>query len=135
MNDTIHVHGSDYEHVLALSGVWNGIDIRYLIGRPYDIFANMLNDRAYETCEFSLSNYFMLKDRGAKWLHALPIFPYRAFRHSTLYVRKDSPLRELAELQGKRIGIPGFFDASRGLDAWDSCRLVWGKLVGLASGR
>lgn len=108
MNNTVDVHGGDYEHVLALSGVWNGINIRYLIGRPYDIFANMLNDRAYEACELSLSNYFMLKDCGAKWLHALPIFPYRAFRHSTLYVRKGSPLREPADLHGKRIGVPDF---------------------------
>jgi 4,5-dihydroxyphthalate decarboxylase len=50
----------------------------------------------------------MLKDRRADWLHAIPVFPYRAFRHSTLYVRKDSVLRQPADLRGKRVGVPDF---------------------------
>jgi len=138
MINTINVHGGDYEHVLALSGVWNGIDIRYLIGRPNDIFVNMLNDRAYEVCEFSLSNYLMLKDRGAKWLHAIPIFPYRAFRHSTLYVRKDSSLREPADLHGKRIGVPDFSMTAavwtRGILA-DQYGVNWSNLHWVVSGQ
>ena len=38
----------------------------------------------------------------------IPVFPYRAFRHSTLYVRKDSPLREPVDLRGMRVGVPDF---------------------------
>ena len=50
----------------------------------------------------------MLKDRGADWINAVPVFPYRAFRHSTLYVREDSPLRGPADLKGKLVGVPDF---------------------------
>ena len=82
--------------------------LRYTTAPLRDVFFRMLTERSYEVCEFSLANYLMLKDRGADWLHAVPVFPYRAFRHSTLYVRKDSPLREPADLRGKRIGVPDF---------------------------
>ena len=108
ISGAIDLHGGDYEHVLGLSGVRDGIDIRYVAESPRDIFTKMLNEQAYEACEFSLSNYIMLKDRGADWLHAVPVFPYRAFRHSTLYVRKDSPLGGPADLPGKRVGVPDF---------------------------
>lgn len=108
MPEAIEVIGGDYEHTLGLGGIRDGIDIRYTTALLREVFGKMLNERCYEACEFSLSNYLMLKDRGADWLHAIPVFPYRAFRHSTLYVRKDSPLREPADLRGKRVGVPDF---------------------------
>jgi 4,5-dihydroxyphthalate decarboxylase len=104
----IDFHGGDYEHVLGISGVREGIDIRYVERPLLEIFEGMLNERRYECCEFSLSNYIMLKDRAADWIHAIPVFPYRAFRHSTLYVRRDSPLNGPADLRGKRVGVPDY---------------------------
>jgi 4,5-dihydroxyphthalate decarboxylase len=98
----------------------------------------MLNERCYEACEFSLSNYLMLKDRDADWLHAIPVFPYRAFRHSTLYVRKDSPLREPADLRGMRVGVPDFSMTAavwtRGILA-DQYDVQWPDLHWFVSGR
>lgn len=105
---TIDLYGGDYEHVLGISGVREGIDLRYVERPLLEIFEGMLNERRYECCEFSLSNYIMLKDRAADWLHAIPVFPYRAFRHSTLYVRRDSPLEGPADLRGKRVGVPDY---------------------------
>jgi 4,5-dihydroxyphthalate decarboxylase len=106
--EAIELTGGDYEHTLGLAGIRDGIDIRYMTAPLRDVFLRMLTEHCYEACEFSLSNYLMLKDRGADWLHAIPVFPYRAFRHSTLYVRKDSPLQEPADLHGKRVGVPDF---------------------------
>ena len=104
----MEVYGGDYEHVLGIEGPRNGINIKYTIRPLLEIFEGMLNERRYECCEFSLANYIMLKDRGAAWLHAVPIFPYRAFRHSTLYVRRDSPMNGPADLHGKRVGVPDY---------------------------
>ncbi|HYC48432.1 MAG TPA: PhnD/SsuA/transferrin family substrate-binding protein [Burkholderiales bacterium] len=105
----VQFHGADYEHVLGLSGKWHGIDIEYVtVQPPRQIFERMLEERCYECCEFSLANYIMLRDRGADWLHAIPVFPYRAFRHSTLYVRRDSPMKTPADLRGKRVGVPDY---------------------------
>jgi 4,5-dihydroxyphthalate decarboxylase len=104
----IEVTGGDYEHTLGLAGIRDGIDIRYRTALLREVFVKMLNERCYEACEFSLSNYLMLKDRGVDWLHGIPVFPYRAFRHSTLYVRKDSPLSGPMDLRGMRVGVPDF---------------------------
>lgn len=108
MPEAIELTGGDYEHTLGLAGIRDGIDIRYKTAPLRDVFLRMVTERCYEACEFSLSNFLMLKDRRADWLHAIPVFPYRAFRHSTLYVRKDSVLRQPADLRGKRVGVPDF---------------------------
>ncbi len=138
MSESIEVTGGDYEHTLGLAGVRDGIDIRYTTAPLREVFVKMINERRYEACEFSLSNYLMLKDRGADWLHAIPVFPYRAFRHSTLYVRKDSLLREPADLRGKRIGVPDFSMTAavwtRGILA-DQYDVQWQDLQWVVSGR
>ena len=108
IKDKIELYGGDYEHVLGLAQLRDGIDIKYRIHPLLNVFERMLSERAYEACEFSLANYIMLKDRGADWLFAIPVFPYRAFRHSTLFVRRDSPLEEPASLKGKRVGVPDY---------------------------
>lgn len=138
MSAAIALYGGDYEHVLGLSGAREGIDIRYVERPLLEIFEGMLNERRYECCEFSLSNYIMLKDRGADWLHAIPVFPYRAFRHSTLYVRRDSPLKGPEDLRGKRVGVP---DYSMTAAVWtrgilkEQYGVDWAEMRWVASGR
>jgi 4,5-dihydroxyphthalate decarboxylase len=136
--ETVEVTGGDYEHTLGLAGLRDGIDIRYRTAPMRDVFLRMLTERCYQACEFSLSNYLMLKDRGADWLHAIPVFPYRAFRHSTLYVRKDGPLREPADLRGKRVGVPDFSMTAavwtRGILA-DQYGVRWQDLHWVVSGK
>ena len=138
MPEAIEITGGDYEHTLGLARICDGIDIRYATAPLRDVFFRMLTERCYEACEFSLSNYLMLKDRGADWLHAIPVFPYRAFRHSTLYVRKDSPLREPADLRGKRVGVPDFSMTAavwtRGILA-DQYGVQWQDLRWVVSGK
>jgi 4,5-dihydroxyphthalate decarboxylase len=50
----------------------------------------------------------MMRDRGADFLFALPIFPSRPFSHIALRVAKTSPLRDPSELKGKRVGVPDY---------------------------
>lgn len=104
----IEVVGGDYEHVLGLAGTVDDVHIAYRSHGLNEVFERMIAERAFEVCEFSLSNYLMLKDRGADWLVAIPVFPYRAFRHSTIYVRRDSPLRTFADIAGKKIAVPDY---------------------------
>ena len=108
MTRSIEVYGADHEHTLDLFPAGDDPPLIYKTASMMTVFARMLGERAYEVCEFSLANYIMLKDRGADWLHAIPVFPYRAFRHATLYVRKDSPLSGPIDLRGKRVAVPDF---------------------------
>ena len=34
------------------------------------------------------------------------MFPSRVFRHSSLYVRRDGPIKKITDLVGRRVGIP-----------------------------
>lgn len=63
----------------------------------------------YDAGEFSLANYCALKSRGQPFM-AIPVFPNRKFRHSYIFVREDSPLKEPAQLKGKKVGIPSWLN-------------------------
>jgi 4,5-dihydroxyphthalate decarboxylase len=104
----IVIHGGDYEHVRGMGGDVGGVRLAYRATSVRQVFVDMLATRCYEACEFSAANYLILRGTGHDWLTALPVFPYRAFRHSLLVVRKDSALNEPAELAGKRIGIDDY---------------------------
>jgi 4,5-dihydroxyphthalate decarboxylase len=65
----------------------------------------------YDTGEFSLANYLALKSREQPFV-AIPAFLNRKFRHSYIFVRDDSPLKEPAELKGKRVGIPSWLNTA-----------------------
>jgi 4,5-dihydroxyphthalate decarboxylase len=106
---TVVVHGGDYEHVLDFQGDDpGGIRLGYEPMATRQIFERMLAERVFEVCEFSLANYLTLRACGEAWLTALPIFPYRMFRHGLAVTRVDSALTSLAQLAGKRVGVPDY---------------------------
>lgn len=72
-----------------------------------DAFARhqrMIEDEAFDVCELSMSSYLMARQRGQAFL-ALPIFPYRMFRHGYVLINTDSGIDKPADLVGKLIGI------------------------------
>ena len=105
---TVELTGADYEHTTALEGARDGVLLKYHARPVGEIFGRMIAERAFEACEFSLANYMLLKSRGADWLKAVPVFPNRAFRHSTLFVRTDSDLTDPAQLHGRKIGVEDY---------------------------
>jgi len=63
----------------------------------------------FDGAEFSLALYLALKSRGAPF-EAIPVFPNRRFRHSFIFVREDSPLKDPSGLKGKSVGIPSYLN-------------------------
>ncbi len=63
----------------------------------------------YDAGEFSLATYCALKSRDAPYM-AIPAFPNRKFRQSYIFVGQDSPLKEPAQLKGRRVGIPSWLN-------------------------
>jgi 4,5-dihydroxyphthalate decarboxylase len=102
------IHGGDYEHTLALSGVHEGVHLTYQAMPVQRIFVPMLQSRCFEICEFSLANYLTLCAAGETWLRAIPVFPMRAFRHGLVTTRKESTLESLDALAGKRVGLEDY---------------------------
>ena len=104
----IVIRGMDYEHTLGVPGTHRDIMFGYELMGVGQTFNAMVPGRALEVCEFSLANYITLRATGNDWLTAIPVFPYRAFRHSLAVTRKESPLTSLRELGGRRVGVEDY---------------------------
>ncbi|PYM92473.1 MAG: hypothetical protein DME08_20750 [Candidatus Rokuibacteriota bacterium] len=55
--------------------------------------------------EWSLAQYLYRIDKGDRRYVGLPVFPLRNFTARDLYVRRGGPIREPADLAGKRVGM------------------------------
>jgi 4,5-dihydroxyphthalate decarboxylase len=55
--------------------------------------------------EASFARYLLGLAAGDRSVVGLPIFLMRGFRQRCFFVRRDSPLRDIADLTGKRVGI------------------------------
>ena len=55
--------------------------------------------------EWSMAQYLYRVDKGDRRYVGLPVFPLRNFTARDLYVRRGGPIREPADLLGKRIGM------------------------------
>lgn len=100
---------SDYEHTRDLvHGVVKpmGIELTGLVYEVEEIFYRFTMNREWDVSELSMGKYVALKSQDDPSLTAIPVFPSRFFRQSSLYVRADSPLTKPADMAGKRIGIP-----------------------------
>ncbi len=85
-----------------------GIDLLYIPLGPADIFWRMLQFSEFDVSELSLSNYMTERCRENPRFVAIPVFPSRVFRHSSIYINKKSGIKKLEDLKGKRIGTPEY---------------------------
>jgi 4,5-dihydroxyphthalate decarboxylase len=74
---------------------------------PEEIFFRAFRHADFDICELSLSSYSVKMAAGTSPYIAIPIFPSRAFRHTSIYVRTDR-IKTPADLKGKRIGVPEY---------------------------
>lgn len=86
----------------------DGIELNYLDLPVEETFFRMLRYREFDVAEMSLSSYTVSMFRDPRPFVAIPIFPSRFFRHSSIYVNMNAGIREPRDLIGKRIGTPEF---------------------------
>ncbi len=100
---------SEYDHVrdLATGAVRpQGIAINVLSFAVEEIFHRFTRYREWEVSELSMGKYSSLVSQGDTTFAAIPVFPSRVFRHSSIYVRKGGSVRAPQDLRGKRVGLP-----------------------------
>jgi len=98
-----------YDHVTDLvSGRVRptGIDLTSQIYQFEEIQNRFLRTREWDVAEMSLAKCCSLISRGDNSITALPVFPGRAFRHSSFYIRSDGTVRSPEDLAGKTVGVP-----------------------------
>ena len=108
LQSSITIRGGDHDHVRDVAAEADGVALRYEAMSLQELFPRMLETRCYEICEFSLANYLIVRGNGGDWLSALPVFPFRFFRHSFVLTRRESALTDFRELPGKRVGVPDY---------------------------
>ncbi len=88
-----------------------GIDLRMVLGSrgSWPLRAQMLRraaqDPEVQGGEYSMAQYLYRIDQGDRRFVGLPVFPLRNFTARDLYVRRGGPIRQAADLVGKRVGM------------------------------
>src|SRR5213594_3484117 len=86
----------------------DGIDLNYLNLPVEETFFRMLRHREFDVAEMSLSSYVMSLFHADRPFIAIPVFPSRVFRNSSIYVHAASGIKEPKDLIGKRVGTPEY---------------------------
>src|SRR5271166_4185788 len=97
-----------YDRTQALIGgrvVPEGVDLTFIPLRPGETFWRMLNHNEFDASEMSLSSYTIIRSEGDGRFIAIPVFPSRVFRHSSVYLRSDSKIENPQDLKGRRVGV------------------------------
>lgn len=99
---------SGYEHTRDLTSGdvrVEGVDLTCLTLPVEEVFYRFLHHREWEVTELSFAKYVALRAAGDESVVAIPVFPSRVCRHSSIFVRPGGPTHP-KELAGARIGIP-----------------------------
>ena len=99
----------DYDHTRDVAhGVVrpDGIELVWLNLPVEEIFFRFTKFREWDVSEMSFAKYVALRSQDDAGIVALPVFPSRVFRLSSIYVRPGGAVKAPGDLRGKRIGVP-----------------------------
>lgn len=85
----------------------DGCDPVYMLLNPEEMFFRAMRSRDFDITELSFSSYLVKHAKGDSPYIAVPVFLSRAFRHTSIYVRKDR-IKSPEDLKGCRIGVPEY---------------------------
>lgn len=72
------------------------------------LFNEQLTRHTFDCCEFPLATYLRTMEHPQRPYVAVPVFPSRHFRFSTVFVNAAKGITKPADLAGRRIGVPVF---------------------------
>lgn len=105
-----------YDNTRALfdgSVPFEGVDATMHSPAIPEIFAGVASGR-YDVAEFGLTHYLRALDAGTD-LVAIPVFPARVFRHSSVFVNTSKSITGPADLVGRTIGEFGMYGQDSGI--------------------
>ena len=110
MSIDITLAGSAYEWTKALHDGRvepEGVNLTTVDFQPHPRrFTRMIHGLEFDACELSMGSYLATRASERDFpFTALPIFPWRRFRHSYMYKRTGAGIDDLADLAGRDIGI------------------------------
>ena len=84
-----------------------GVDLRYVELEPEEIFFRMVKYGEFDVAELSLSTYLLTHLADGPFV-AIPVFPSRMFRHTSVYINEDAfdpSAPAVGQLAGKTVGL------------------------------
>ena len=100
----------DYDRTRALldgSVQIDGVTPVCMTLSPEEMFFRAFRGVEFDISELSFSSYLVKASKGESPYIAVPVFLSRAFRHTSIWVRKDR-IRKPEDLKGKRVGVPEY---------------------------
>ncbi len=104
MNLPLSLALNPYDHVRDLRP--QGIELVTLELPIEEIFFRFAKFREWDVSEMSFGKVVSMMSEERPEIIALPVFLSRVFRHSAIYLGKNSDLRTPKDLEGRRVGIP-----------------------------
>lgn len=101
----------DYDRVRPLvdgSVQIDGVDPVFMLLEPEEIFFRAFRHADFDICELSMSSFTVKTAVGDCPYVGVPVFPSRAFRHNSIYIRTDRGIARPQDLKGRRIGVPEY---------------------------
>ncbi len=86
----------------------DGVDPIFSLLVPEEIFFRAFRYAEFDVCELSLSSFSVKTAANNCPYVGVPVFPSRAFRHTSVVVRNDRNIKTPDDLRGRRIGIPEY---------------------------
>lgn len=86
----------------------DGSDPVYMMLSPEEMFFRSFRDVAFDVSELSLSSFALKTADGGNPYVGIPVFPSRAFRHTSIHVRSDRGIDGPGDLRGRRLGTPEY---------------------------
>ena len=100
----------DYDRTRALLDgrvLIDGVDPVCMTLSPEETFFRAFRGIEFDISELSFSSYLVKHSRGECPYVAIPVFLSRAFRHTSIWVRKDR-IKRPEDLKGRRVGVPEY---------------------------
>jgi 4,5-dihydroxyphthalate decarboxylase len=86
----------------------DGIDLIPSVVFASELFWRQLKFADFDVSEMSFSSLMVARSRGDDRWVGLPVFTTRRFFHTGILARRDAGIDSVADLKGKRVGVPEY---------------------------
>jgi 4,5-dihydroxyphthalate decarboxylase len=109
MNVKLSIATTDYDHFRDFrtgAVTAEGIDHTWSMLGHHEVFARFTLNREWDVAELSCAKFSAQVSRENADIIGLPVICSRLFRFSSFYVNKNSKIKTVQDLKGKKVGSP-----------------------------
>lgn len=114
---SLRMAGYPFDHVRGIVDgkvAIDGCNVVFATGKISDLNTDTFSGpQTYDVTEIGLMPYLLAwSNDDFRDYPLLPVFPLRTFRHKSIFIHADSGIKKPEDLQGRRVGTPGYSSTS-----------------------